>query len=165
LQNGAGHDLVRVPNQGETLFLIAFEGQGDFLGGAHAADALQKRLAGLGRLDRSLGRGFRGGGRWRYKSSLSLHRTGLLDPFAEVVGQRRVAQQSLSDFLATGDRVGSQQNQDLDLLVEGQEQASLGAFAPDELGGFPLAQGIDQASRNGLSLRAKSSSHRSASGG
>jgi hypothetical protein len=36
-------------------------------------------------------------------------------------------------------RVGSQQNQDLDLLVEGQGQASLGAFAPDELGGFPLA--------------------------
>jgi hypothetical protein len=91
-----------------------------------------------------------------------LHRAYLLDPVAQVAGQRRVAEQSLSNFLATGDevvgrkvqdvdgggrisqnllqllevpglegvesrvadgvvRVGSEENQDLDLLVKGQE--------------------------------------------
>jgi hypothetical protein len=59
--------------------------------------------------------------------------------------------------------VVGEEDEDLNLLLYGEGEASLGAFAPDELRGLTLTQSIDQAFRNGLSLREKFSSRRSRS--
>jgi hypothetical protein len=60
--------------------------------------------------------------------------------------------------------VGGEEGENLDLLVEGQGKGALGAFAPDDFRGLALAQGIDQVSRNGSSLKENFSSGRRASG-
>jgi hypothetical protein len=60
--------------------------------------------------------------------------------------------------------VVGEENEDLNLLLYGEGEASLGAFAPDEFRGLALTQSIDQAFGNGLSLREKFSSSRSRSG-
>ncbi|MBZ5514802.1 MAG: hypothetical protein LAN62_08155 [Acidobacteriia bacterium] len=39
--------------------------------------------------------------------------------------------------------VGGEKNENLDLLVGGQRERALGAFAPDDFRGLALAQGID----------------------
>jgi hypothetical protein len=60
--------------------------------------------------------------------------------------------------------VRGEKGEDFNLLVKGQGKRSFGAFAPDTFRGFALAQGIDQASRNGSSLKENFSSGRRASG-
>jgi len=59
--------------------------------------------------------------------------------------------------------IAGEEDEDLNSLLYGEGEASLGAFASDELRGLTLTQSIDQAFGNGLSLREKFSSSRSRS--
>lgn len=59
--------------------------------------------------------------------------------------------------------IAGEEDEDLNLFLYGEGEASLGAFAPDEFRGLTLTQSIDQAFGNGLSLREKFSSSRSRS--
>jgi hypothetical protein len=84
-----------------------------------------------------------------------------LNQFLDLPGLQRVERRIARSVVL----VGGEEDENLDLLIERQGKGALGAFAPDDFRGLALAQGIDQASGNGLSLRENSSSSHCGSDG